>query len=178
MPKGQRFCESCETYTNGVRSTHCFNCKREFAKKVKQVVDGVGKGKKKCTRCNSVNGARTSKCKNCGYDFKINQEFKTNCNWKELNEGDYIKVFSGSGPYYVNSDGERDYMGYKGYFVVKQVLDEGLLVRKVKLKKIHGRNTPISSSVAFIYMGETRRSDVLDSITKSKHNIRKVKVRV
>ena len=164
MPKGQRFCESCETYTNGVRSTHCSNCKREFIKKIKQVVDGVEKKK--------------NKCKNCGYDFKINQEFKTNCNWKELNEGDYIKVFSGSGPYYVNSDGERDYMGYKGYFVVKQVLDEGLLVRKVKLKKIHGRNTPISSSVAFIYMGETRRSDVLDSITKSKHNIRKVKVRV
>jgi hypothetical protein len=115
----------------------------------------MAKGEKVCPNCGVINkGVRTQKCTDCGYKFtffKTNMGLKKIEDWRDLQSGDYIKVISGSGPYYICSkdtevanSGERVSLGHFGRFKVISIDSEG----------IHAHQ----DGHCYIYMGEEKQS--------------------
>lgn len=128
------------------------------------------KGCKKCDNCGSFeNGPRSYVCKNCNHIFSFkmtNKETRTlkvvkHFDWKELEQGDKIKV--GGGPYYLHS-GELIPMGYRGKFIVEKIDDKG----------IHAWGLDKNAGFAHIYMGQDYKN-LETGIYKVKHKILKLK---
>lgn len=67
--------------------------------------------------------------------------------WRLLKPGDYIKVLSGSGPFWVRKNGEREPMGYYGKFRVSRVGEDGIHAYPTDTK---------NSGHCYIYMGPKR----------------------
>ena len=102
----------------------------------------VKRGQKLCKNCNGINGARAYVCKHCNVAFVSNaisktkkfkrkrqpKKFEEISDWKELSDGDKIKVIGRSGNYYVGSNGDRQYMTDAGVYTVKDKDDKGLTV--------------------------------------------------
>ena len=128
------------------------------------------KGCKSCSSCGFCTGPRAYVCPKCNTPFifkvkskeKKNTKIIRNVNWKELVNGDIIKV--NGGPYFMNKDGEYVPMGYRGKFVVEDIDDKGILAwGKSKF-----------SGFCHIYMGE----DYIDKNTglrKTAHRLLKLK---
>jgi hypothetical protein len=127
------------------------------------------KGKKSCPDCGSLTGPRAYVCKNCNHIFSFkmtNKETRTlkvvkHFDWKELEQGDKIKV--GGGPYYLHS-GELIPMGYRGKFIVEKIDDKG----------IHAWGLDKNAGFAHIYMGQDYKN-LETGIYKVKHKILKLK---
>lgn len=118
----------------------------------------IKRGQKSCAKCNAINGVRSFECKNCGAQFKM-KKFKKKSkrlilNHKELNKGDMIRVVGGSGPYYIDDNGDRHYFVDRGKYTVIKTDDNGIY-------------TYSDSGFNYLYMGETCKSNLLDSIIKS-----------
>ena len=63
----------------------------------------LGRGKKICKHCNTINGVRSFECKKCGQTFKMKKgpkgiRKKRIEDFKTLQKGDWIKVNSQSLP--------------------------------------------------------------------------------
>lgn len=131
------------------------------------------RGIKTCNKCGKTTGPRTRECANCGQSFMFkpkafNKEPEKQIDWRMLKRGDRIRTIMGSGPYCLNSNGDRAYIGHYGKFIVLEVKDNGLEVISDGVKGI---------GYAFIYMGEESRS--ADGIIyRQPHKIKKLRPRI
>ena len=119
----------------------------------------LGRGKKVCSHCGTVNGVRSFECKNCGQAFKMKKgpkgiRKKKVEDFKSLQRGDWIKVVGGSGPYYTDRDGEKYYMVDRGKYIVEYTDSEG----------IHAYG---DTGYNYLYMGKRCPSPLMDSLVRS-----------
>jgi hypothetical protein len=124
------------------------------------------RGQKLCGSCGTINGVRAFTCKSCEAEFSM-KKFRRGLrkvlvrDFKTLERGDVIRVTSGSGPYYTDQQGERQYMVDRGKYTVMSIIEEGL---NVLGEKGH----------SFLYMGKICPSKLLASITKSPCKVYKI----
>lgn len=137
------------------------------------------RGQKLCKNCNQINGARAYTCKHCETQFdntkskkpgKIKKQRKPKkyqeIDWKELINGDKIKVVGRSGNYYVNSIGEKQYLSDAGLYTVQYADTNGLIVYSS------------DGGFGYIYMGPEMASDTIPNMYRSPHKIYKVNMPV
>lgn len=121
----------------------------------------LGRGKKLCPECESINAARSYKCKVCKYQFKIKKTKRKNevKQWKDLEHGDIIKVVSGTGPYFLAKEndlgkniekGDRVYTGHRGAFEIIKVVADGLVCFGLSKD---------NRGFCFLYMGKKRYNE-------------------
>ena len=131
------------------------------------------KGKKTCTKCQTMTGPRTKVCKKCGehfvFKFKLRNKIKTNelKDWKSLKRGDVIKSIQGHGPYWINEEGERESCGYFGLFRVRYVEKDGIGAYPYGHKQKHG-------GFHFLYMGKEQAEKLIGTISRP-HKLHLVK---
>jgi hypothetical protein len=130
------------------------------------------RGQKLCKKCNGINGARSHVCKHCENEFVTNSDkpqktkkvkvkkYEEIEDWRSLKQGDRVKVVGRSGNYYVNSDGERQYLTDMGVYTVQDKDDLGLRV--------------YDGGYGYIYMGPEVPSDVIPNMYRSPHKLLKV----
>ena len=117
------------------------------------------RGQKVCVHCNVVNGVRSFECKNCGQAFKMRKgpkgiRKKRVEDHRNLVKGQTIKVVGGSGPYYTDEYGEKQYMVERGKYTVSHTDKDGI--------HAYGK-----TGYNYLYMGKSCPSPQLDSITRS-----------
>ena len=128
----------------------------------------MGKGQKVCPECNTVNGARAYQCKVCDYAFpnkhgRIRYSKRPVRDWRELKQGDCVRVVGGSGSYYVSPDtGERTYMSSKGKYKVHTISRDGIVAYGI------GKN---NTGCEFIYMGKHEQSSLCDNMYNAPHKL-------
>lgn len=133
------------------------------------------RGQKLCKNCNKINGARSHVCKHCNSEFvstsknkpvkiKKKKKFEEIHNWKDLQNGDRIKVIGRSGNYYVGDNGEKQYLTDGGIYTVKDKDDSGLIV--------------YDCGYGYIYMGPEIKSDSIPNMYRSPHKIVKANLPV
>jgi len=83
----------------------------------------------------------------------------------QIEEGDYIRVKNGSGPYFIRN-GEKVYYTQRGVFKVLAVKEKGLDVVGVGLK---------STGYSFLYTGPDEKSPLCSSLVNSAYRIVKVR---
>lgn len=172
--RGKKSCPQCKDIV-GVRTFVCacgYNFKPGVEKKTQVYQSqGLSRGKKKCPDCNEIVAARTSLC-NCGHVFyatkgvvsefnpspKIKRSADIFEDWTTLKHGIKIKVLPGKGDHYIAPTGEKVYMQDPGVYSVEKVDNTGIVV--------HGK-----SGLGYIYMGETKKSEISDSVVKQAHEI-------
>jgi len=133
------------------------------------------RGQKLCKNCNGINGARSHVCKHCNHEFAIGANAKNKApkirktkkyeeitDWTSLQSGDRIKVIGRSGNYYVNSNGERQYLTDAGLYTIKDIDELGLHV--------------YSGGYGYIYMGPEVPSDIIPNMYRSPHKIVKANI--
>jgi ribosomal protein L40E len=131
------------------------------------------RGQKLCKKCNGINGARSHVCKHCNTEFTIGANAKNKPakikktkkyeeieDWRSLKRGDRVKVVGRSGNYYVNNDGERQYLTDMGVYTVQEIDDLGLRV--------------YDGGYGYIYMGPEVASDTIPNMYRSPHKLLKV----
>lgn len=133
------------------------------------------RGQKLCKNCNGINGARSRVCKHCSHEFAIGANAKNKSpkvrktkkyeeitDWTSLQSGDRIKVIGRSGNYYVNPNGERQYLTDAGIYTIKDVDSSGLHV--------------YNGGYGYIYMGPEVPSDIIPNMYRSPHKIIKANI--
>lgn len=139
---------------------------------------------KTCNNCQAKNGVRTLVCKNCNQPYvggsakppanppttQVKRRFGNKKrglrvdDWRALNDGDRIRVISGSGPHYVLPDGRKQYTSDKGVYIVRRVDKLGLVCEG---------DGKLGGSY-FIYMGPKKKSPLCHNLWREKHRIRKL----
>lgn len=119
----------------------------------------LGRGRKVCSHCQTINGVRSYECKNCGQEFKMKKapkgiRKKRIEDFKTLQKGDWIKVVGGSGPFFTDEYGEKSYMVDRGKYLVDHIDNQG----------IHAYG---DTGYNYLYMGKRCPSPMLESITRS-----------
>jgi len=175
MPRGFKTCPECNKQT-GPRTQTC-DCGHVFKtkEKVARALSYTGRGRKKCTACETICGVRTRQCPQCKKHFDFTpssmKEHRKSVNWKDLEHGDHIRVIAGSGPYHqtTNEDGtiENIYLSHPGIFKVHMLLHNGIRAWGV------GKN----SGHHFIYMGPYEISPD-GVICRAPHKIVKVRRKI
>lgn len=137
------------------------------------------RGQKLCKNCNQINGARAHTCKHCNNEFvskseggvvtktKRKKKFKkydTVDRWQDLVKGDRIKVIRGSGTYYINDSGDKQYLADAGIYSVVSNDDKGLTVYAS------------DGGFGYIYMGPEEPSTTIPNVYRSPHKIVKVNI--
>ena len=117
------------------------------------------RGQKVCEHCNKINGVRSFECKNCGQAFKMRKapkgiRKKRVEDHRNLVKGQVIKVIGGSGSYYTDEYGERQYFVERGKYIVSHTDDLGI--------HAYGK-----TGYNYLYMGKSCPSPTLDSIVRS-----------
>ena len=134
------------------------------------------RGQKTCPKCKEVNASRQRKCKFCSTIFVAKEIIGKDevTDWKNLLEGEYIKVIQGTGPYFISvkdsdesQEGERIYMGVTGVYKVAGIDEKGIRVYGTTIK---------NGGLAFIYMGPKGHSDITGTYLQP-YRIKRVKVR-
>tara|TARA_R110000824_G_scaffold384056_1_gene577869 strand:+ start:74 stop:502 length:429 start_codon:yes stop_codon:yes gene_type:complete len=133
---------------------------------------------KNCPSCNALTHARTSTCKKCKHVFYVKKSVQATLlakNWRDLKQGDVIKVITGSGPYYMSKDnpGEKIMMGQKGKFEVAEIHDGGAKCCGIFAHQLYGRSGR-SHYREWIYMGESYYNDAY-SLNKEPHRIKVIR---
>ena len=86
------------------------------------------KGQKTCPSCGKTCGCRSLSCPHCDASFGLESKAKKpipkppkrkrskveQVKWNELEQGMFIKVIQGTGPYYLNKECQYESMGYHG----------------------------------------------------------------
>jgi hypothetical protein len=134
----------------------------------------VPKGSKTCPKCSAACGPRSFSCKSCGESFIVKGETKTPkvkitrkkkpklqkvVDWTSLPLGTKFKLSGSSGPYWVDSQGQRTYTTQKGIYEVYSILKDGIM----SLTK--------EGSFNFVYMGDTKASPNVPNLTREAHRI-------
>ena len=128
----------------------------------------MGKGQKKCPECGVITGARAYQCKECDYAFpnkygKIRYSKRPVRDWRDLKQGDCVRVVGGSGSYYVSPEtGERTYMSSKGKYKVHSITRDGIVAYGI------GKN---NTGCQFIYMGVHKQSNLCDNMYNAPHKL-------
>ena len=117
------------------------------------------RGQKICENCGEVNGVRAYECKKCEYPFKMKKGRRTPKKKRvedhtTLSKGDLIRVVGGSGSYYTNEDGEKQYLIDRGKYTVQNT-------------DVNGIHAYGKTGYNYLYMGESCPSPLLASITKA-----------
>lgn len=124
------------------------------------------RGQKTCKGCGATTGPRTHACPSCGLAFVFKGEAvapaSEKVSWKTLEEGEIIKVVSGSGPYF-NGKEDKISMGYSGIFRVKYTDETGIHAYPVKATE---------SGHCFILMKSTKS---VCGLVNQPHRIRRLK---
>ena len=119
---------------------------------------------KKCPECEAVCHVRSAICKKCDHVFYLKK--KKNqiiTDWQNLKKGDLIKSVGGNGPYWENPETkDKLYMGHYGKYVVQSVMKEGIMAIE---------NKRHSHCYEFIYMGKSKRSNLMDNYYNRPHKI-------
>jgi hypothetical protein len=123
------------------------------------------RGNKICVKCGGGNGCRAFNCKHCDHPFKMKKirkrpRLQKNFDWTQLNKGDTIRVVGGSGPYYRQQNGDKQYLTERGIYYIVEVCDEGLSVQS---HKGGGRE--------FLYMGPVCKSPWCTNLYRSPHKL-------
>ena len=131
------------------------------------------KGQKSCDKCQTKAGPRTKVCKKCGNHFVFKfkgHRVKTDelKDWKSLKRGDIVKSIQGHGPYWINTDGERESCGYYGLFRVRYIEKDGIGAYPYGIKQKHG-------GFHFLYMGKEEKETASGAISRP-HKLQLVKV--
>jgi ribosomal protein L40E len=120
---------------------------------------------KVCSSCNEKNPVRVRKCKKCdsAFAFKVKRKKEKKekiSDWKELKQGDYIKVIGG--PVFLDKQKNEIPMGYTGTFSVMSLDKNGIIA--------HG----IDKSCGFchIWMGKAGMNSC--GLLKKPHKIYKI----
>lgn len=181
LKRGQKLCPNCQSI-NAARTYNCTKCNYSFkegkvAQKLeKEKLPQLKKGQKVCPNCKAVNAARQMICKICQHEFASKNIPTKNqiLDWKNLQNGDYIKIVQGSGPYYISrrdsidgKAGDRICMGSVGVFKVVSVTDQGINTYGAMRK---------NGGYAFLYMGTPYQSEQT-GVYIEPYKIRKVKRR-
>lgn len=98
--------------------------------------------------CGEEVGRKVRTCKKCGHTFEFKKvgRYEEIKDWKSLKDGSIIYLRKGSrGPYYMGEK-SKILMGYRGKYVVKHIVDNGL--------EAYG-----GVGFAFIYMGPTKYNE-------------------
>ena len=125
------------------------------------------RGIKICDNCGAENGVRSYECKACEHPFKMKKVRKGRksrlvTDWTELSQGEKIRVVGGSGPFYEDAEGERQYLTDRGMYTVLRNERDGLWVRADQ------------GSDSFLWMRGTMKSPLGTGITRQPHKILKV----
>jgi hypothetical protein len=126
------------------------------------------RGQKLCKNCNNVNGARSHTCKHCNTEFtpgankcktktRKKKKFEFIDNWQELQPGDKIKVIARTGSYYINQEGEKQYLSDPGLYTIDGVDSLGIRV--------------FNGAYGYIYMGPEVQSKTIPNMYRSPHKI-------
>lgn len=122
------------------------------------------RGQKRCTKCNTPNGARSFVCKACSHPFstrvaKVKKSRQID-DWRLIEPNTFIRVLSGSGPYYVDSEGLRHYFSDRGIYRVISLDENGLHC----YPETGGPHT-------YIYMGPEVKSDLCYNMYRAPHKL-------
>lgn len=117
---------------------------------------------KTCSSCKTKNGARSFVCKNCGKEFfvkkrKIKKKIE---DWRSLQSGQEFRVISGSGPYFLAQNNEKQYLTERGIYITSFVDNKG----------IHAFSKE-GKSYSYIYMGPEEKSDLCYNLYRSPHKL-------
>lgn len=116
---------------------------------------------KVCPDCQEKCHARLAECKECGFVFYKKKRSIIE-DWKSLQRGDRIRVVGRSGNYYIKKNGDKTYFTDAGIYSVREVRYNGLVVIGTGKR---------SQGCEFLYMGEEKRSSMLDSMYNSPHKL-------
>lgn len=123
----------------------------------------IGRGKKQCQNCEAIIAARKKICPSCKHENtpkestikkKIRQKRlpkQEPIKLENLSKGDKIIVKQATGPYYINSESEKVYVGFRGKFNVNSITDDGIIAYPYQNKSCGG--------MCYLYMGETVLSE-------------------
>lgn len=138
---------------------------------------------KECPSCKELVHARVSKCGSCNHVFYVKKNVEQELlakNWRNLKAKDEIKVFSGSGTYYLskdrtNPDGSpmKISMGHKGKFEVIEIIDDSVRSCGIIGRQIFPRHR--GSVREYIYMGESYFNDDM-GLHMRPHKIKVIKI--
>ena len=122
------------------------------------------RGIKKCPSCGTSNGARAFSCKSCDHDFPTKKKRKVRRlpieNWQEIEPDSLVRILNGSGPYYIDSNGDRHYFSEAGIYRVVGLDENGLHCYSEK-----------GGGYSFIYMGPEQRSKLANCVYRSPHKL-------
>tara|TARA_Y100001963_G_scaffold130789_1_gene187448 strand:- start:1884 stop:2252 length:369 start_codon:yes stop_codon:yes gene_type:complete len=83
--------------------------------------------------------------------------------WRDLKQGDCVRVVGGSGSYYESPEtGERTYMSSKGKYKVHSITRDGIVAYGI------GKN---NTGCQFIYMGIHKQSNLCDNLYNAPHKL-------
>ena len=122
------------------------------------------RGQKRCSKCNAANGARSFACKACSHPFSVKVARKKKVrqigDWRLLEPNALIRVVSGSGPYYLDADGNRHYFSDRGVYRVVSIDNSGLHC----YPESGGGHT-------YLYMGPEVKSDLCHNMWRAPHKL-------
>lgn len=122
------------------------------------------RGQKRCSKCNAANGARSFACKACSHPFSVKVARKKKVrqigDWRLLERDALIRVVSGSGPYYVDTQGNRHYFTDRGVYKVFGVDKDGLHCYPEK-----------GGGYSYLYMGPEAPSSLASNMYRAPHKI-------
>tara|TARA_Y100001951_G_C11209033_1_gene221831 strand:+ start:353 stop:781 length:429 start_codon:yes stop_codon:yes gene_type:complete len=135
------------------------------------------RGQKVCKACDQANGARAYTCKKCGEPFKmkngaVRYSKKPMEDWTTLKAGDFIKVLSRSGDYYIKQNGDKYHWTRAGKYIVKDItINDANHSDGISAYGLTNRN----SGYHWLYMGQEKQSKDSASQFHSPHKIVRIK---
>lgn len=122
-----------------------------------------------CENCKEKNPARIRRCKKCDstFAFKIkkkNIKKEKISDWKELQQGDIIKVVGG--PVFLDKENNEIPMGYSGLFSVISLDKNGIIA--------HGKD----KCCGFCHIWMSKEQISFSGVLKKPHRVYKVKSRI
>ena len=114
------------------------------------------RGIKVCPECGTENGARSYDCTNCDYEFPMRKKRrgvrkKDVTDWTTLKSGDVVRLVGRSGSYYIDNNGDKQYLLSNTTYKIYKLDHEGLIV--------HGK-----FGTEYIYCGPEKEG-IVSSIT-------------
>ncbi len=110
------------------------------------------RGIKVCPECGKENGARSYECVECDYEFPMRKKRrgvrkKDVADWTQLKSGDVVRLVGRSGSYYIDNNGDKQYLLSNTIYKIYKLVDDGIVC--------HGKY-----GTEFIYCGPEREGIV------------------
>ena len=110
------------------------------------------RGIKVCPECGKENGARSYECVECDHEFPMRKKRrgvrkKDVADWTQLKSGDVVRLVGRSGSYYIDNNGDKQYLLSNTTYKIYKLVDDGIVC--------HGKY-----GTEFIYCGPEREGIV------------------